>query len=426
MFVPDEDARSWHLGRTTLMQQQDEVNRYNRPFVTDRVPDLRHWRTKGRGLHRAVGRRRGRRARRHAGGGAALRRRAAHRLLRRHRGGALVGPWSSLGDDRRSPLGDPDRELRLVQAEYVGEGRVRFVEEVPGSGVPGAVPPAAAGRWGHRARGASPASRARCPSSTGGLARCCSPTARSPGSSAPRRSPAPLAWSGAARTSTTRWTRCRAPGGSTVSRRASPGTRTHRRRRGPRSRSPADQGPRRARRDESLDPEDEHPGAERLGEKPKRSLRRSLAAADRARMTDVAAGRREQVVVGIGDGAAGFSADSLAGHERGGRQAGWPRHPGHGPQHRPAAPGHARRAPAPADPRRRANRRLRAGHRLHAPRRGEALRGPRLPPDHRAGQPARLALGVLQRARAWCWPSSGCSAWRCRSERCGCARCSPS
>ena len=32
----------------TLMRRQDEVNRYNRPFVTDRITDLRHWRTKGR------------------------------------------------------------------------------------------------------------------------------------------------------------------------------------------------------------------------------------------------------------------------------------------------------------------------------------------------------------------------------------------
>ncbi len=98
-----------------------------------------------------------------------------------------------------------------------------------------------------------------------------------------------------------------------------------------------------------------------------------------------------------------------------------------GPQH-PSTHGVLRLR---ADPRRRADRARRADHRLHAPRRGEALRGPRLPADHRAGQPARLAVGVLQRARrrarrradarhggagsarsgrAPCWPSStGCS-----------------
>ena len=41
----------------------------------------------------------------------------------------------------------------------------------------------------------------------------------------------------------------------------------------------------------------------------------------------------------------------------------------------------------------------RADRRLHAPRRREAVRGARLPADHRAGQPARLAVGVRQRAR---------------------------
>ena len=76
--------------------------------------------------------------------------------------------------------------------------------------------------------------------------------------------------------------------------------------------------------------------------------------------------------------------------------------------------------------RRRAHRQRRADHRLHAPRRREAVRGARLPPDHRAGQPARLALGVQQRARAWCSASSRCSAWRCPSGRSGRAPCSPS
>lgn len=135
VFVPDEAARSWHLGRTTLMQQQDEVNRYNRPFVTDRVPDLRHWRTKGRGYTvpwvRAVVDARG----------ASLEevRHSVDALLTGSFADVevvLVGPWSSLGDERRSPLGDPDRELRLVQAEYAGEGRVRFDEGAPASGFP--------------------------------------------------------------------------------------------------------------------------------------------------------------------------------------------------------------------------------------------------------------------------------------------------
>ena len=92
----------------------------------------------------------------------------------------------------------------------------------------------------------------------------------------------------------------------------------------------------------------------------------------------------------------GVSTDADRG--RGGRGQG-PRHRGHDAQHRAAAPLDPRRAAPAAHPRRRAHRRRRADHRLHAPRRGEALRGPRLPADHRAGQPPRLAVGVLQRAR---------------------------
>ncbi|MGA9748871.1 MAG: glycosyltransferase [Nocardioides sp.] len=135
VFVPDDHARSWHLGRTTLMQQQDQVNRYNRPFVTDRVPDLRHWRTKGRSYSvpwvSAVVDARGAtlEAVRHSVD--ALLTASFHDLEVE-----LVGPWSSLDDERRSPLADPDRELRLVHAEYVGEGRVRWVEDVAGSAFP--------------------------------------------------------------------------------------------------------------------------------------------------------------------------------------------------------------------------------------------------------------------------------------------------
>jgi hypothetical protein len=135
VFVPDDDARSWHLGRTTLMQQQDEVNRYNRPFVTDRVPDLRHWRTKGRDYTvpwvQAVVHARGHTLEQVRHSVDALLTASFHDVEV-----VLVGPWRRLGDERRSPLGDPDRELRLVQAEYVGEGRVRFVEDAPETAFP--------------------------------------------------------------------------------------------------------------------------------------------------------------------------------------------------------------------------------------------------------------------------------------------------
>lgn len=135
VFVPDSEARSWHLGRSTLMGAQEAVNRYNRPFVTDRVPDLRHWRTKGRFYSvpwvevvvEAAGH--------------------SFEEVRHSVNGALtgavadvhavvVGPWSRLSDTRHRLLEDPDRELRMVRAELVGDPRVRFAEELTRTAFP--------------------------------------------------------------------------------------------------------------------------------------------------------------------------------------------------------------------------------------------------------------------------------------------------
>ena len=111
VFVPDDDARSWHLGLSTLMQQQERVNRYNRPFVTDRIADMRHWRTKGRSYtvpwvevvvdaadrtFEEV---------RHSVNGLLAGAAADVTVL-------VAGPWSRLDDPRRPPLADPDRDLR--------------------------------------------------------------------------------------------------------------------------------------------------------------------------------------------------------------------------------------------------------------------------------------------------------------------------
>jgi hypothetical protein len=43
-----------------------------------------------------------------------------------------------------------------------------------------------------------------------------------------------------------------------------------------------------------------------------------------------------------------------------------------------------------------------------------------------AGEPARLAVGVQQRARHLPGARAECSGCRCRTAPCGCARCSPS
>ncbi|HEX5560909.1 MAG TPA: glycosyltransferase [Nocardioidaceae bacterium] len=135
VFVPDRDACSWHLGRSTLMQRQETVNRYNRPFVTDRMPDLRHWRAKRRSYTvpwvQAVVEADGHPfAEARASVEGALTGSVADVEV------LVVGPWSRLTGERRSPLTDPDGDLRLLRAEFRGEPRVRFVEDVPDTAFP--------------------------------------------------------------------------------------------------------------------------------------------------------------------------------------------------------------------------------------------------------------------------------------------------
>ena len=124
LFVPDREARSWHLGRSTLMLRQEEVNRYNRPFVTDRITDLRHWRSKGRATpSRGSGRRghprcvlRGRRPHRRR---AADRQRGrprgrAARRLDRHRATSAVRRWRTPTSSPHAPRGVRRRAARPV------------------------------------------------------------------------------------------------------------------------------------------------------------------------------------------------------------------------------------------------------------------------------------------------------------------------
>ena len=137
VFVPDNEARSWHLGRSTLMRRQEEVNRYNRPFVTDRITDLRHWRSKGRSYSvpwlQAVVDTEGRsfESVSHTVDG----------LLRASVSDieiVLLGDWTGHGDERRPPLEDEHLDARMLHAEYVGEPRVRFQKEVGTTAFPSA------------------------------------------------------------------------------------------------------------------------------------------------------------------------------------------------------------------------------------------------------------------------------------------------
>ncbi len=136
VFIPEPQARSWHLGPSHMMRDGDRLRRYNRPFLADLMPLprwLRHgapgrrWRVP---LVTAVV---------VADGSYEQVRACVDRLLA---GGpqdlevVLVGPWSSLTDERRRVLDDPLLDLRLLAAWYRSEPRVRLAEQAPDSAFP--------------------------------------------------------------------------------------------------------------------------------------------------------------------------------------------------------------------------------------------------------------------------------------------------
>jgi GT2 family glycosyltransferase len=130
VFIPDRQARSWHLGRTHVMNRRQEVNAYNDCFMSDRLPELRNKRragrhyavpylevvldTDGQPYQSVVA--------------------TVDALL----GGSLpdlvvtlIGRWGDLDDSRIHPLDDPMLDTRLVRASYAGEPRVQLVESLP-------------------------------------------------------------------------------------------------------------------------------------------------------------------------------------------------------------------------------------------------------------------------------------------------------
>jgi glycosyltransferase involved in cell wall biosynthesis len=130
VFLPDREARSWHLGRTHVMTRRAEVNDYNDCFLSDRLPELRNKRRAGRlytvpylevvldttGLQ-------------HGSVVATIDSVLESTLPDLQV--TLIGPWSALDDTRIHPLEDPMLDTRLVQASYAGDPRVRLVESLP-------------------------------------------------------------------------------------------------------------------------------------------------------------------------------------------------------------------------------------------------------------------------------------------------------
>jgi GT2 family glycosyltransferase len=136
VFVPEPQARSWHLGRTHMMRHQQELQRYNRPFLAEAMPQPR-WLRKAGGTGWAVPLVT---VVMTVDGEPMERVRAAvDAILRGDETDLrvlLVGPWHTLSGDRMSPLADPQLDLRLVAAAYRSDPRVRLVEQAPVTAFP--------------------------------------------------------------------------------------------------------------------------------------------------------------------------------------------------------------------------------------------------------------------------------------------------
>jgi hypothetical protein len=136
VFVPEYEARSWHLGPTHVMRARDQVRRYNKPFLADRMPQPR-WLRRSGGTGWSVPLVT---VSLDATGHPLERVRAAvDAVLRGDEQDlrvCLTGPWDTLDSGRVSPLGDPRLDLRLIAETYRGDPRVRLVERAPESAFP--------------------------------------------------------------------------------------------------------------------------------------------------------------------------------------------------------------------------------------------------------------------------------------------------
>jgi GT2 family glycosyltransferase len=137
VFIPVPEARSWHIGLTRMVQSRAAVMRYNSAFIPHLMPLPTTYRRLASGrtwpiplvtAQVVVG-----------DASFDVTRACVDRLLSCSEEDLrveLVGDWGRLRDERRSLLDDPDLELRLIQANYVGDPRVRLRTEPVTSAYP--------------------------------------------------------------------------------------------------------------------------------------------------------------------------------------------------------------------------------------------------------------------------------------------------
>lgn len=131
VLLPEHGSRAWHLGRSHVMEQRDQVNRYNDAFLANLVPGMRPKRNRrGRRYEvpylEVVARMGTASAERVVGLVDAVLDSSLDDLRI-----VLLGDWDALTDERRSPLADPQLEARIVHRTYLHDQRVELRTELP-------------------------------------------------------------------------------------------------------------------------------------------------------------------------------------------------------------------------------------------------------------------------------------------------------
>jgi len=131
LFIAEAEAEVWHLGYSQMKSRREEGKRYRHAYMANRVPALRHLRTRPGAqwevpyVQIVVDAAQARLEPVRASVAAVL-------------GGTLsdvevvlTGDWPRLTEDRVAPLEDPLLDLRLIHETFRGDPRVHFAENAP-------------------------------------------------------------------------------------------------------------------------------------------------------------------------------------------------------------------------------------------------------------------------------------------------------
>jgi GT2 family glycosyltransferase len=136
VFIADRAASSWHLGSSTLMRDEKAVQAYNAPFIAQRIPDLRKFRIPTGRTYKVPLIQATIRAAQAPLSHVKFSVDGVLQAVPSDVACVLLGPWSAITGERRSPLADPQLQQRLLCEEYDSESRVQFIDEASATAFP--------------------------------------------------------------------------------------------------------------------------------------------------------------------------------------------------------------------------------------------------------------------------------------------------